>query len=64
MHYPQNCDARIVIPTGERSTDILWDLPGSLANDASFAGKRIPGRGIYCADESYIIQTYTDITDI
>ena len=64
VHYPQNCDARIVIPTGERSTDILWDLPGSLANDASFAGKRIPGRGIYCADESYIIQTYTDITDI
>lgn len=64
VHYPQNCDARIIIPTGERSTDILWDLPGSLANDASFAGKRIPGRGIYCADESYIIQTYTDITDI
>ncbi len=64
VHYPQNCDARIAIPTGERSTDILCDLPGSLANDASFAGKRIPGRGIYCADESYIIQTYTDITDI
>ena len=61
VHYPQNCDSRIAIPTGERSTDILWDLPGSLANDASFAGKRIPGRGIYCADESYIIQTYTDI---
>lgn len=63
VRYPENCDAKIIFPTLDRTTDLLWGLPTDLLNDASFSGRRIPGRGIYCGPESYIFQTYAPSFD-
>lgn len=61
VHYPQNCQARIIIPSRDKATDLLWGLPSELLSDTYLGKSRIPGRGFYWEETPIPVQFFTQL---